>query len=102
LSVRGAAGADVSGATDGLAGARALVRPLVRLREGLQAVARGELDRPLPVESRDELGALARTFNWMLRQLAESREQLARQERELAGAKWPDRWRMRSKTRSRP
>ncbi len=64
--------------------ARALVRPLARLREGLQAVARGELDRPLPVESRDELGALARTFNWMLRQLAESREQLARQERELA------------------
>ncbi|SHK37751.1 HAMP domain-containing sensor histidine kinase [Rhodothermus profundi] len=64
--------------------ARALGRPLARLREGLQAVARGELDRPLPVESRDELGTLARTFNWMLRQLAESREQLARQERELA------------------
>ncbi len=64
--------------------ARALVRPLARLREGMQAVARGELDRLLPVESRDELGALARTFNWMLRQLAESRERLARQERELA------------------
>ncbi len=64
--------------------ARALVRPLARLREGLQAVARGELDQPLPVESRDELGVLARTFNWMLQQLAESREQLARQERELA------------------
>lgn len=64
--------------------AQALVRPLARLQEGLQAVARGELDRPLPVESRDELGTLARTFNWMLQQLAESREQLARQERELA------------------
>ncbi len=64
--------------------ARALGRPLARLEEGLQAVARGELNRPLPIESRDELGALARTFNWMLEQLAENRRRLAQQERELA------------------
>ncbi len=64
--------------------ARALGRPLARLQEGLQAVARGELDHPLPIDSRDELAALGRTFNWMLQQLAENRRQLARQERELA------------------
>ena len=38
----------------------------------------------LPVESRDEVGALVKTFNTMQRQLSENRQKLARQERQLA------------------
>jgi two-component system, NtrC family, nitrogen regulation sensor histidine kinase NtrY len=64
--------------------ARALARPVARLREGLEAVGRGRFDEPIEADSRDEIGALARTFNAMQGQLAESRRQLAQQERQLA------------------
>src|SRR5690625_5909767 len=64
--------------------ANALARPVARLREGLEAVARGQFHRPLPVDSRDEIGELVETFNDMQQQLVESRNQLALQERQLA------------------
>lgn len=64
--------------------AGALARPMGRLRAGLQAVARGRFERPLPVDTRDEIGELVETFNEMQAQLAESRRQLAQQERQLA------------------
>lgn len=64
--------------------ARALARPIARLREGLQTVAGGRFDTPLPVDRDDEMGDLARTFNAMQAQLAESRRQLTQQERQLA------------------
>ena len=64
--------------------ARALTRPLLQLRKGLEAVARGRFERPLPVSTRDEIGQLVKTFNDMQKQLAESRRKLARQEREMA------------------
>ena len=64
--------------------ARALTRPLLQLRKGLEAVARGRFERPLPVSTRDEIGELVETFNDMQKQLAESRRKLARQEREMA------------------
>ena len=64
--------------------ANALARPIGRLREGLEAVARGRFERPLPVDTRDEIGTLVKTFNSMQEQLAESRRKLAQQERQLA------------------
>ena len=64
--------------------ANALSRPIGRLREGLEAVARGRFERPLPVDTRDEIGELVQTFNAMQAQLADSRRKLAQQERQLA------------------
>jgi signal transduction histidine kinase len=64
--------------------AGALTRPLRRLRAGLEAVGKGEFARALPIDTRDEIGDLAETFNEMRAQLAESRRKLAQQERELA------------------
>ncbi|MEM9665046.1 MAG: ATP-binding protein [Bacteroidota bacterium] len=64
--------------------ASALSRPIQRLRAGLESVGKGEVAQPLPVETRDEVGDLVRTFNGMQRQLVESRSQLAQQERQLA------------------
>ncbi len=64
--------------------ANALARPIARLREGLEDVARGRFERMLPVETNDEVGELVETFNEMQSQLAESRRQLAQQERQLA------------------
>ena len=64
--------------------ANALSRPIGRLREGLELVARGRFERPLPVNTRDEIGALVQTFNSMQEQLAESRRKLTQQERQLA------------------
>lgn len=64
--------------------ANAISRPIARLRSGLKAVAAGRFERPLPVDSRDEIGELVETFNEMQQQLAESRRKLAQQERQLA------------------
>ncbi len=64
--------------------ANTLTRPIGRLREGLEAVAKGRFERPLPVETDDEIGELVQTFNQMQEQLAESRRRLTQQERQLA------------------
>jgi two-component system OmpR family sensor kinase len=50
--------------------ARAISRRLSRLDRAAQRVARGDF-APIPVDSSDELGQLARTFNDMQRRLAE-------------------------------
>ena len=64
--------------------ANALAQPIARLREGLEAVGEGRFAEKLPVDTRDEIGDLVRTFNEMRAQLAESRRKLAQQEREIA------------------
>ncbi len=64
--------------------ANALARPIGRLRAGLEAVAKGQFERSIPVNTRDEIGELVQTFNAMQEQLAESRRKLAQQERQLA------------------
>jgi signal transduction histidine kinase len=43
---------------------------LRRLRQAAEAVADGHFDQPIPVDSSDELGQLARSFNEMQRRLA--------------------------------
>ena len=64
--------------------ANALAQPIAPLREGLEAVGEGRFAEALPVDTRDEVGDLVRTFNEMRAQLAESRRKLAQQEREMA------------------
>jgi two-component system, OmpR family, sensor kinase len=49
--------------------AGAVSRRLHRLRRAAEQVARGDFSQPIPIESRDELGQLARSFNEMQRRL---------------------------------
>jgi signal transduction histidine kinase len=51
----------------------AIARPLRRLTAAAGAVARGELDHHVPVDSRDELGRLSRAFNEMTARLYAAR-----------------------------
>jgi PAS domain S-box-containing protein len=62
---------------------RRVVRPLARLREAAEQIAGGDLDHPVQVDRRDEVGALARTFETMRATLKTSREEIAAWNREL-------------------
>ena len=62
---------------------RRLVRPLLRLAAGTQAVGVGDY-RPLPEPpERDEVGQLTRSFNAMTRQLDEARQMVERNRHQL-------------------
>ncbi|CAM5786525.1 ATP-binding protein [Castellaniella caeni] len=66
-----------------LAVSRRLVRPLLTLASGTQAVGIGDY-RPLPEPpARDEVGQLTRSFNAMTRQLDEARRMVDRHRRQL-------------------
>jgi len=52
---------------------RILLRPIEKLAEATERVARGELSQPVDIRSKDEIGDLARDFNQMTLQLKESR-----------------------------
>jgi two-component system sensor histidine kinase MprB len=68
----------VVAALAGGAVARAGLRPVARLTEAAERVARTDDLRPIPVFGSDELARLTEAFNMMLRALAESRERQAR------------------------
>ncbi|WP_082948996.1 HAMP domain-containing sensor histidine kinase [Mycobacterium sp. 1274756.6] len=57
---------------------RAGLRPVGRLTEAAERVARTDDLRPIPVSGDDELSRLTEAFNMMLRALAESRDRQAR------------------------
>lgn len=54
---------------------RRLVQPLRRLEEAAFAVAEGDLSQTVPVKSNDEVGALARAFNYMVAQVRTTLDQ---------------------------
>ncbi|MDT8440325.1 MAG: ATP-binding protein [Desulfuromonadales bacterium] len=56
--------------------ARRMARPIVDLTAGARALARGELETRIAVQSADELGVLARAFNDMAASLAASQTEL--------------------------
>ncbi|BBY31725.1 HAMP domain-containing sensor histidine kinase [Mycolicibacterium sediminis] len=58
--------------------ARTGLRPVARLTQAAERVARTDDLRPIPVHGSDELARLTAAFNMMLRALAESRERQAR------------------------
>lgn len=58
--------------------ARTGLRPVARLTDAAERVARTDDLRPIPVHGSDELARLTEAFNMMLRALTESRERQAR------------------------
>ena len=67
---------------------RRIARPLMSLTEASEAVARGEYDRRVMVDSDDEeIGRLAAAFNQMAREVGSTRESLERRTREAESAR---------------
>lgn len=69
--------------------ARRFGRRIEALLGGVQAVGRGEFAAPLPIESTDELGALAQAFNRMAQDiltLLQDKDAAARQQQALSAA----------------
>jgi len=58
-----------------LRAARQLVEPIRDLAQGTRAVAAGKYDQQLPAGRNDELGFLVDSFNQMMRNLAQARDQ---------------------------
>jgi two-component system, OmpR family, sensor histidine kinase MprB len=77
LLIVGGVGVAVAAMAGG-AVARAGLRPVARLTQAAERVARTDDLRPIPVFGSDELARLTEAFNMMLRALAESRERQAR------------------------
>ncbi|WP_345000723.1 HAMP domain-containing sensor histidine kinase [Tsukamurella soli] len=77
LFVVGACGV-VLAAVAGTAVARGGLRPVQRLTEAAERVAKTDDLTPIPVVGRDELARLTRSFNTMLTALAESRDRQSR------------------------
>jgi signal transduction histidine kinase len=61
--------AAVVASTAGLLLSRALTRPIRQLTQAADEVARGDLERQVPVRSADEIGHLGQAFNRMVAQL---------------------------------
>jgi two-component system sensor histidine kinase MprB len=77
LLIVGGVGVAVAAVAGGMV-TRAGLRPVARLTEAAERVARTDDLRPIPVFGSDELARLTEAFNLMLRALAESRERQAR------------------------
>ena len=56
---------------------RSVARPVAALVEGTERVGAGDLERTIPVRTRDELGVLAVSFNDMMAALAKARAEVA-------------------------
>ncbi|MEO8703706.1 MAG: ATP-binding protein [Kofleriaceae bacterium] len=65
----------------GLLVARRTARDLDALVEGSLAASRGDLDHRVPVRSKDEVGAVAHAFNFMMEDLRTSKDRLVIAER---------------------
>ncbi|MDO9314102.1 MAG: diguanylate cyclase [Burkholderiaceae bacterium] len=63
--------------------ARAFTRPINALNSAAQGFASGQPSGPLPVERRDEIGALARSFQQMQNQITKQLEGLQNNQQEL-------------------
>ena len=63
---------------------RSVARPLARLSRGAAAVAQGDLESRIDIDTPDEFGALAQEFNAMTAALKQQQERLAESEK-LAG-----------------
>jgi two-component system, OmpR family, sensor histidine kinase MprB len=77
LLVVGGVGLVIAAVAGGMV-ASAGLRPVRRLTDAAERVARTDDLRPIPVAGSDELARLTDSFNMMLRALAESRERQAR------------------------
>ena len=53
-----------------------IVNPIGQLVSATQRIARGDVSHPVAIKTNDEIGDLARSFNQMVKQLEDSREEL--------------------------
>jgi two-component system, NtrC family, sensor kinase len=60
---------------------RRVVRPITSLVAGTKRISSGDLDHPLEVKTKDEIGMLADSFNTMTNNLKTTRNQLLQSER---------------------
>ena len=60
-----------------------IIKPIYILADGMQRVSRGDLDHRIEINTKDEMGMLARAFNSMTRELKSSREKLENWAKEL-------------------
>ena len=60
-----------------------IIKPITLLAEGMERVSRGDLDHRIEINTKDEMGMLARTFNEMTRELKIARERLENWAKEL-------------------
>jgi diguanylate cyclase (GGDEF)-like protein len=65
---------------------RTIVRTIRRLVDAARAIARGDLEQRVPVQGRDELALLGRTFNQMASQLQTRLDELAAERARLRDA----------------
>ena len=83
----GSAGIFLAILFSGWAAAR-VTRPVEQLAGAAREVAAGNWNTRVPVNSTDELGALAESFNRMTQELLQQREQLVQSERVAAWRSW--------------
>jgi len=62
---------------------RGIVKPIKKLKSGLDNVARGDLDYKVNINSKDEIGQLASAFNQMAKDLKRSRMDIANYSKDL-------------------
>jgi signal transduction histidine kinase len=66
--------------------ARGISRPIRKLAEGTVRIAKGDFSHAIPIDSQDELGHLARSFNAMTTQLLATREAMEIAQKKLVQA----------------
>jgi len=67
-----------AGALAAYALSRKITQPITRLTESTARMAEGQIDQEIPVDSRDELGTLATTYNKMAKALKRTLDERAR------------------------
>ncbi|PTL35299.1 hypothetical protein CLG94_10350 [Candidatus Methylomirabilis limnetica] len=72
-----------AGAIAAYALSRMITRPITRLTESAARMAEGQIDQEIPVDSRDEIGTLATTYNQMAKALKRTLDERTRVATEL-------------------
>ncbi len=78
--------------------ARGVAAPVRELAKGAERIATKNFDRDIPIQTHDEIGQLARTFNHMQRELKQSFDTITEKNNEIA--KWNDELQQRVKDRT--
>ncbi|MCH9020480.1 MAG: EAL domain-containing protein [Proteobacteria bacterium] len=81
----------VVGITAAIALSRGLIRPILELVAGAEAIGEGKLDHRIAIDSEDEIGILAEAFNRMAETRQESEESLRKSAHHDALTKLPNR-----------
>ncbi|MFA5248360.1 MAG: ATP-binding protein [Patescibacteria group bacterium] len=72
------------GAGFGIYLSRIITKPIITLRNAAEEISRGKLETKVEIKSRDEIGELAESFNFMTQKLLISREKIEEKVKELS------------------